>query len=322
MRRRRAPRTKSEPAAGTGAADAEADANARPGVVVGHFGIAVDVETLDETTGAPVRASVRVARKSGLVVGDDVSVVGGRLTLRPRKNELRRRSPGGGVHTVAVNLDVLGVVVAVEPEPKAGLVDRAIVAARAAGIRPFVVVNKVDIDDEVAALFTELLGGEILVLPVSAKTGAGVDALQALLREQGRGVLVGPSGVGKSSLVNRLVPGAALKTGALSEAHGTGRHTTSASKLFRLPGGGELVDTPGVREYGLVDVDPHEVATHFVGFDAVAGTCRFRDCLHEDEPGCAVAAAVEADTVAPERYVAYRRLLDELREDVKDSTPW
>lgn len=279
-------------------------------MIVAHLGVAVDVELED---GA--REMVRVQRKSGHVVGDVVDVVGERLVRRERRNELKRRAPHGGVHVVAVNLDVLGVVVAVEPPPRAGLVDRAVVAARAIGVTPFVVVNKLDLEggEDVAAEFQEALGGEVEVLPCSAATGAGVDRLAALLAARGRGVLVGPSGVGKSSLVNQLVPDAGLEVGALSEAHGTGRHTTTTSRLFRLAGGGELVDTPGVREYGLVDVAPSELAAYFVGFDAVTDPCRFRDCLHEEEPGCAVVAAVEADRVAAERYVSYRTLLDEAK---------
>jgi ribosome biogenesis GTPase / thiamine phosphate phosphatase len=278
------------------------------GVLVGHYGVAVDVELADGT-----QRSVRVARKSGLVVGDDVVVHGERLARGARRHELKRNAPNGGGHGVAVNLDVLGVVVAVEPPPRPGLVDRAVVAARAIGVSPFVVVNKLDLPGGagVADDFRASLAGEIEVLGVSAATGAGVEAIGALLAAKGRGVLVGPSGVGKSSIVNRLVPGAALRIGALSEAHGTGKHTTTTSRLFRLAGGGELVDTPGVREYGLVDVEPKDLAAYFVGFDAVVGACRFRDCLHEEEPGCAVVAAVEADVVAAERYVSYRTLLDE-----------
>lgn len=276
-------------------------------MVVAHHGVAVDVEV------AGARRSVRVARKSGVVVGDDVYVVGERLQLLPRRNELKRRAPNGGVHTVAVNLDALGVVVAVEPPPRPGLVDRAVVAARSIGVAPFVVVNKLDLPGgaDVAAEFRDALRGEIEILAVSAQTGDGLDALRALLAAKGRSVLVGPSGVGKSSIVNRLVPAAQLRVGALSTAHGTGRHTTTTSQLCRLAGGGELVDTPGVREYGLVDVEPRDLAAFFVGFDAVEGACRFRDCLHEEEPGCAVVAAVEADVVAAERYVSYRTLLDE-----------
>ena len=128
----------------------------------------------------------------------------------------------------------------------------------------------------------------------------------------GRGALVGSSGVGKSSLLNALVPGLALKVRALSEAHGVGRHTTTVSTLHRLPGGGELVDTPGVREFGLVDVDRHDLARYFPGFSEVTAACRFRDCLHKDEPDCAVQRAVEDDVVDAARYVAYRTLLDEL----------
>jgi ribosome biogenesis GTPase len=277
--------------------------------VVCHLGIAVDVELADGS-----KARVRVHRKSGIVVGDDVIVEGERAHLQERRTALLRKSPGGGVHVVAANLDVVGVVAAVDPPARAGLVDRAAVAARAAGIEPFLVINKVDLDgaDDVVSAAARRVQGDLRVFAVSAASGAGVDALAAFLAERGRGALVGPSGVGKSSLLNRLMPGVALDVRALSEAHGAGRHTTTVSTLHRLPGGGELVDTPGIREYGLVDVERHDLARYFPGFAVVDAACRFRDCLHGDEPGCAVKAAVADGRVPEPRYVAYRNLLAEL----------
>jgi len=277
-------------------------------VVVSHLGVAVDVE-LDD--GAPLR--LRVARKSGIVVGDDVTVVGERAIANERRTALQRRSPGGGVHVVAANLDVLGIVVAVDPPAKAGLVDRAAVAARAAGIEPFLIVNKIDLEgaEEIVAAAAARVAGELTCFGASAESGQGLDAVLAHLGGR-RGALVGSSGVGKSSLLNRLVPGLELKTRALSDAHGAGRHTTTVSSLHRLPGGGELIDTPGVREFGLVDVERDDLARYFPGFAAVEGACRFRDCLHRDEPGCAVQQAVEDEVVDAARYVAYLTLLDEL----------
>jgi ribosome biogenesis GTPase len=150
------------------------------------------------------------------------------------------------------------------------------------------------------------------VFAVSATSGDGVAAVAAHLATHGRGALIGPSGVGKSSLLNRLRPGLDLAVRSLSTAHGAGRHTTSVSTLHRLPGGGELVDTPGVREFGLVDVARVDLARYFPGFSVVTEPCRFRDCLHREEPDCAVVAAVDDDRVAATRYVAYRTLLDEL----------
>ncbi len=278
-------------------------------MVISHLGIAVDVELTD---GTPLR--LRVERKSGIVVGDDIEVDGEHARGLARRTELMRRAAGGGVHVVAANLDVLGIVAAVDPPARAGLIDRAAVAARAAGIEPFLVVNKIDLDgaDDIVDSAKVRVQAEMKCFAVSAATGVGVDALAAFLSGAGRGALVGSSGVGKSSLLNALVPGLALKVRALSEAHGAGRHTTTVSTLHRLPGGGELVDTPGVREFGLVDVDRRDLARFFPGFSEVTAACRFRDCLHKDEPGCAVQEAVDSDVVDPARYIAYLNLLGEL----------
>jgi ribosome biogenesis GTPase len=281
--------------------------------VVTHLGVAVEVERGDGE-----RRRVRVARKSGVVVGDVAHLTGERgeerLTPLPRRTELRRRAPSGGAHVVAANLDVLCIVAAVDPPAKVGLLDRAAVAARAAGIAPAVVINKVDLPEatRIAHDVQSRVSTDTAVLCVSAATGDGMEALAAFLATAGRAAFIGPSGVGKSSLLNRLLPAAALPVSALSDATGAGRHTTTTSTLHRLPGGGEIVDTPGVREFGLVDVTPAELSLYFPGFEVVEGACRFRDCRHEEEPACAVRAAVQAGTVPEARYVSYLTLLHEL----------
>ncbi len=279
------------------------------GVIVSHLGVAVEVE-LDD--GA--RLQVRVQRRSGHVVGDRVRVEGERLTRLERERALLRRSPGGGEHVVAANLDLVVVVVAVEPPPRTGLIDRAVVAARRSGIAPAVCVNKMDVPGAEAALarLRRVFGPDIPVLGASAALGHGCDELATLIKERGRAVLTGHSGVGKSSLTNRLV-GTELATKTLSEASGRGRHTTTASTLHRLPGGGELVDTPGIKEFGLVDVSAHELAEHFAGIgDLAREGCRFRDCLHQREPGCAVERAASEGRVDAARLESYRALLREV----------
>ncbi len=277
--------------------------------MVSHLGIAVDVELADGT-----RQRVRVARKSGIVVGDDVVVDGERALMQHRRTALLRRSPGGGVHVVAANLDVLGVVAAVDPPARAGLVDRAAVAARSAGIEPFLVINKVDLDGaaDIVTATSARVAGDLRIFAVSAASGEGTAALADFIASRGRGALVGPSGVGKSSLLNRLMPGTELNVRTLSDAHGAGRHTTTVSTLHKLPGGGELVDTPGIREFGLVDVLKGDLARFFPGFHVVDDACRFRDCLHCDEPGCAIKVAVTSARVPEARYRAYLNLLAEL----------
>jgi ribosome biogenesis GTPase len=289
------------------------------GLIVSHRGVAVEVE-LDSGE----RSLVRVKRRSGHVVGDRVRVADERLTRLERHNELRRRSPGGGVHVVTVNLDLLLVVIAPEPLPRTGLVDRALVAARAADIRPALLVNKIDLDSGPAVLerMRGMYQGSVEVLGVSAATSEGIDAVRALIAGAGRCALSGHSGVGKSTITNQLVPHAQLETSELSTSSGKGRHTTTVSTLHRLPEGGELVDTPGIKEYGLVDVSADELAHHFPGFEGVLEEpCRFRDCLHRSEPGCHIRAAVEAGEIPEARFDSYTLLLEEVEEQARAEQP-
>lgn len=256
---------------------------------------------------------VRVKRSSGHVVGDRVHVADEVLQRLPRKTELQRRDARGGVHLVAANLDVLGIVVA--PSSPQGFLDRAIVASRAAGLIPFLVLNKCDLD-EARALAEELLPvyrGVVPCFAVSAVTGAGLAELRDFLSEGHRGAFVGSTGVGKSSLLNTLCPDIDLKVAEVSEHKWQGRHTTTVSSLHALPDGGELVDTPGFRDFGLVDISTGELAAHFPGFEALdLMGCRFSNCRHRNEPGCLVAGLVEKGEISRERYETYLAILAEV----------
>jgi ribosome biogenesis GTPase / thiamine phosphate phosphatase len=278
------------------------------GLILSHFGVAVEVLFTD---GA--RRMVRVKRNSGHVVGDRVRVHGEVLERLPRQTELRRSDARGAVHLVAANLDVLGIVVA--PLSPAGFIDRAIVAARAAELEPFVVVNKCDLP-EARSLSAALLAtyrGAVPVFPLSAAKGEGLDQLRDFLRQGHRGAFVGSTGVGKSSLLNALCPDIDLKVAEVSDYKYLGRHTTTVSSLHALPGGGELVDTPGFRDFGMVDISCAELAAHFPGFEALEEHgCRFHNCRHRQEPGCAVIELVAAGTLCAERYQTYLELLTEV----------
>ena len=279
-------------------------------MIVAHRGVAVDVLFADG-----VRAQVRVKRRSGHVVGDDVLVRGEVLERAPRRTELRRRDAMGGIHLVGANLDVLGVVISPAPAPPAGFVDRAIVAARAALLQPFLVVNKCDLDDaaEFIAAVCGVYGGAVPVFPLSAASGTGLGLLREFLADGHRGAFVGTTGVGKSSLLNALCPDIDLRVGALNDYTGKGCHTTTVSTLHSLSGGGELVDTPGFQDFGLVDIAARELSVHFPGFDqSRQERCRFRDCLHRREPGCAVTGFVEQGWIPTERYETYLKILDDI----------
>lgn len=278
------------------------------GLIVAHHGISVEV-LFDNG----LRRMVRVKRNSGHVVGDDVVVNGDVLKRQPRRTELQRRDARGGVHLVAANLDVLGIVVA--PLSPGGFLDRAIVAARSAGLEPFVVVNKCDLDGtaELLADLRQIYGGSVNIFPISAARRSGLAPLEKFLSQGHRGAFVGTTGVGKSSLLNALCPDIDLKVGLLSDYNSMGRHTTTVSTLHALAGGGELVDTPGFRDFGLVDITVEELAAYFPGFeDHRDAACKFRNCRHRTEPGCAVQNLVEQGKILQERYDAYMEILSEI----------
>jgi len=283
------------------------------GTIVAHHGIAVAVRFPDGEV-----ERIRTRRNSGHVVGERVRVEGGRLRGLPAHGVLRRRDRHGRVRAIAANLDALVVVVAPLPESPTGFVDRAIVAARAAGIEPWVVVNKCDRVPGADRLFEAmqgLYGSELPVLSLSAATGEGLGAIRSLLPEGRLAAFVGTSGVGKSSLLNALCPEVDLDVGEINEASGLGRHITSTSTLHRMPSGGEWIDTAGFRDFGPVEISARDLASHFPGFEAaLAEGCRFRDCAHESEPGCAVLTEVEAGRIAPERHAGYLELRAELSE--------
>lgn len=280
------------------------------GVIVAHHGVAVEV-----LFDGGKRCMVRVKRRSGHVVGDNVVVREEVLERLPRRTELRRRDAMGGIHLVGANLDVLGIVVAPVPMPAVGFVDRAIVAARAANLTPFLVVNKCDLDAVagLAASLHDTYSGSVSVYPLSATTGNGLDALRDFLGEGHRGAFVGLTGVGKSSLLNALCPEIDLRVGALNDYNYKGCHTTTVSTLHSLPGGGELVDTPGFQDFGLVDVAVQDFAAYFPGFEKTEEEmCRFRDCRHRTEPGCAVVELVAQGRITAERYATYLEILSEV----------
>lgn len=293
------------------ASDDSGAACLRRGLIVAHHGISVEV-LFDNGQ----RGMVRVKRNSGHVVGDRVSVTNEVLTRLPRTTELRRRDARGGIHLVAANLDVLGIVAA--PLSQTGFIDRAIVAARAARLEPFLVINKCDLGQgaELAATLHDIYAEALPFFSLSAATGSGLDQLLGFLGEGRRGAFVGASGVGKSSLLNVLCPHIDLQIGEVSDFNGLGRHTTTVSTLHTLSTGGELVDTPGFRDFGLVDITAQDLAAHFPGFEnSVAESCRFRNCRHRSEPGCAIVASMAQGLVTAERYATYLGILDEIEAD-------
>jgi ribosome biogenesis GTPase len=241
--------------------------------------------------------------------------------VAPRVRVLSRRAPGGsgrsgrreesGAEQVIVaNPDQAILVFAcAQPAPRLRMLDRFLVTTEANHVPAIICANKVDLvtREQAQALFGlyEHLGYPVLY--TSAATGAGLDALRAVTLGK-LSVFTGPSGVGKSSLLNALQPGLGLQAKAVSQATFKGRHTTVYSELLPLAGGGWVADTPGIRSLGLWDLEPEELDGYFVEIKPFVEQCQYSDCTHTHEPGCAVRAAVEAGLVAPSRYESYQRL--------------
>lgn len=236
--------------------------------------------------------------------------------LLPRRSRLARRSADGRrEQVIAANVDGLAAVFSVaRPEPVFELVDRLLVLAEASDIAAVLVVNKIDLEEEGGARCAFNLYAEVgyRVLYVSAKSGAGLDQLAGQLAGHVT-LLVGPSGAGKSSLLNALQPGLGLRVGRISRSIQRGRHTTVTASLYRLDSGGYVGDTPGLGKLHFWEVGGHELAWCFPEFRPLVGRCRFADCRHAEEPGCAIKEAVEAEAVAERRYESYRKILSERR---------
>ncbi|MCP4906808.1 MAG: ribosome small subunit-dependent GTPase A [bacterium] len=281
-----------------------------PGLVVAHHGVAVLVRF---ESGEARQVWLQPEQRA--VVGDRVRVARNRLAVEPARGVLRRRDPRGRERTIATNLDVLGIVVAPEPREPPGYIDRGFVIARSAGIEPILVMNKTDLDDgdELAARLIEIYAPSASVLCVCADRGEGLDLIFEALAGGRLGALVGPSGVGKSSLLNALVPDLDLRVSELNRGSGKGRHTTTTATLHALERGGFLVDTAGFKDFIAVDVVALEAAQAFPGFEeAIVEGCRFRDCVHKSEPDCGVLAGIEAGTISERRHRSYLQLLEEL----------
>ena len=240
------------------------------------------------------------------------------VRVLPRKSELKRPGPRDSFYkqqTLAANIDQVVIVASVtQPEFNYGFMDRFLLAANLNSLPFILVLTKMDLlpggEADLSEDIRDFMSIADKVIPVSVKTGAGLDELRAELQGKSS-VFSGMSGVGKSSLVNALVPTAALATGDVRERDGKGRHTTISSSLFDLPGGGIVIDTPGIRSIGLMDLESETLAKIFPGFfEGDLFTCKFSNCIHVKEAGCAVRAAVEAGNISNARYRSYLRILN------------
>ncbi len=275
--------------------------------------------TREATLAGRLKNEADRSRSNQLAVGDEVTLEEGTppriIAVAPRRTRLEREATGARgrdlTQVIAANADQTMIVSSLEGPPfRPGLVDRWILLALRGGMEPALCLNKVDLGTpEQARRVIEEAHIPLDVVLVSAKTDEGLADLRARLAGR-ETVLVGHSGVGKSSLLRRLLPGADAATGELSERTQKGRHTTSSSRLYPLPEGGLLIDTPGVRSVVLGRTTAEEVAGVF-GEIAHAPPCRFQPCSHRVEPGCSVLAGLKSGTVPAVVYQRYRKLLDE-----------
>jgi len=243
-------------------------------------------------------------------------------SIEPRRNYIIRRASNLSkeAHIIAANVDRTFLITSlVHPVTSTTFIDRFLATAEAYRVPATLVINKLDLltdDDRELLEAISYLYGSIgyQVLHTSAKTGEGIDELRSMLKGN-VSLLSGNSGVGKSSLVNALLPGLGLRTAAVSATHDTGMHTTTFSQMFPLPEGGYIIDTPGVKGFGTIDFDTHEVAHFFPEIFTIGADCRYGDCTHTHEPGCAVLEALADSRIAQSRYNSYLSILQDKAPD-------
>ena len=237
------------------------------------------------------------------------------VALAERRNLLQKSGFAGKAKAVAANIDQVIVVCSLVPKPNSYLIDRYLVAAENLPARPLIIINKIDLLDEqnehvvddINAIY-ESIGYR--VLETSATQNTGIDELQAMLVDS-TSILVGLSGVGKSSIVKDLLPDIDIRIGEISQASSEGKHTTTVSTFYTLPTGGNLIDSPGVRDFSPIDLDREQILNGFIELKPYRGQCKFANCSHTNEPGCAITEALEEGKVNQQRVNSFRKMLED-----------
>ena len=295
------------------------------GRIVARFGKQVEVVAVD-AVGQPVAESIRChlrSNLSSLVTGDQVIFqttddAGIVTACEPRRNVLERPDSRGVIKAMAANIDQLVIVTALEPAPQPELLDRYLVATEVADIPPLIVINKVDLlkGSEINRNFLAAIKNlyQVIgytVVEATTKEPGGLDELSKHLIDKSS-VFIGQSGVGKSSLVQTLLPDEQIQVGHLHQQTRLGRHTTSTARLYSYSKGGSIIDSPGIRDFGLEQISRTDVEQGFIDIREFSNQCRFRDCRHRQEPGCAVTDAIQKGKLSKRRLESFHRILDTL----------
>ncbi|KHN53852.1 small ribosomal subunit biogenesis GTPase RsgA [Pectobacterium fontis] len=300
--------------------------DAQEGIIISRFGMHADVEATDSVVH---RCNIR-RTISSLVTGDRVVWRPGHESLagisgiveavHPRQSVLTRPDYYDGIKPIAANIDQIVIVSAILPELSLNIIDRYLVACETLEIEPLIVLNKIDLLDDQSRQFVDksmdiYRALNYRVLMVSSHTQQGIPELEQALTDR-ISIFAGQSGVGKSSLLNALLAlgEERILVNEVSDNSGLGQHTTTASRLYHFPHGGDVIDSPGVREFGLWHLEPEQVTRGFIELREYIGSCKFRDCKHENDPGCAINAALERGDIATERFDNYHRILESMAQ--------
>ncbi len=297
------------------------------GVVISRFGMHADVESADgDVHRCNIRRTIRslvtgdrVVWRPGKAAAEGVTVKGIVEAVHERTSVLTRPDFYDGVKPIAANIDQIVIVSAILPELSLNIIDRYLVACETLQVEPLIVLNKIDLLDGEGMDFVNeqmdiyrKIGYRVLM--VSSRTQNGLKPLEKALTDR-ISIFAGQSGVGKSSLLNNLLGlQQEILTNDVSDNSGLGQHTTTASRLYHFPHGGDVIDSPGVREFGLWHLEPDQIFNGFVEFLDYLGECKYRDCKHDNDPGCAIRAAVENGEIAETRFANYHHILESMAQ--------
>lgn len=299
------------------------------GTIISRFGQHADVEA---ENGDIFRCNMRRSIGS-LICGDKIlwrkgketehSISGVIEAVHERESVLSRPDVYDGVKPIAANISQILIVSSVLPAFNADIIDRYLVAAEETNIKPVIVLNKTDLltpenEIEIESQLSIYRDIGYQIIYVSNLTKNGIADLQKQLKNN-TSVFVGQSGVGKSTLTNSLMPDLGVITQEVSENSGLGQHTTTVARLYHFEKGGDLIDSPGIREFGLWHLTPEQVCNGFIEFEDYIGLCKFRDCKHQTDPGCALVAAVKEEKIHPKRLASFQRILESLNENTLTS---